>query len=196
MDLFLLGVSECRCKFFGIEAITFCSHVRISTYYNIWRKLGLSVGIPKKLVKKRIGQVALALRCILPDGHQRWGILQDLFANCNFVYSTNCILSIPWPQHLRSYSAGGHLLPRCIFRSQISCWFTKTNFFSLELENNLAYDGTVTITTMADLAAAKNFISTYLTYCGKSSSQQNIPDAMQFAKALPRLIVRPSLERE
>ena len=69
-------------------------------------------------------------------------------------------------------------------------------FFSLELENNLAYDGTVTITTMADLAAAKNFISAYLTYCGKSSSQQNIPDAMQFAKALPRLIVRPSLERE
>ena len=99
---FLLGVSECRCKIFGIEAITFCSHVRISTYYNIWRKLGLSVGITKKLVKKRIGQVALALRCILPDGHQRWGILQDLFANCNFVYSTNCILSIPWPQHLRS----------------------------------------------------------------------------------------------
>ena len=72
----------------------------------------------------------------------------------------------------------------------------KPIFFSLELENNLAYDGTVTITTMADLAAAKNFISTYLTYCGKSSSQQNTPEAMQFAKALPRLIVRPSLERE
>jgi hypothetical protein len=28
---FLLGVSECRCKNFGIEAITFCSCVQMST---------------------------------------------------------------------------------------------------------------------------------------------------------------------